>query len=707
MQTVKLKSVKMKAFRSFVDEQETPLLPDTGLYLIKGINKDSGGSSNSGKSNLALAIAYALDCSPIPGTLLQSWLTKDKMQVSVSFLQGDKNITCNRGSVTSLEVGDMEHNGAKAYKENLPTVFGLSTEQIAALSYRHQKDGSSFLSMSDDDKKSFLAKLLKLDEIESEVERARDELKKERVRLEVALQNPFLKMSPPVCPEVPSKTDLSFNKSMLNFNQRVIDEKNSKLLAIKKRIDELNSQVLLLKKDIEKTVESLTEDTNKEIKALQASLLTLPQLYGNQKKDVQKLLTAQQKLVSKLNAEVDALERSMWKTGESITSNKMKISSHADIKDKLKYKLETSEKCDACNQTVIKNEQWQENIKNKITIEEEFCKQSERQVEHFILLKEQQAVEMQQLRKSILVESGHVDFYNKQLQSLSEKAIEAKAEIEKQIGLKRLDISTMLNRITDQHKDVLTPMINEISVLQNEGSFLKAEIANEQQKRVQIQSTIDKAEIENSYKEKEFLTKMDWYESQVKQIEAANKELSDAEKMVNIKTEYVTMLGPDGFLGNIFDEVLIDIGHRASDMLKQVPNVSRVTISFESDKKAKTTDNVTKQITPVIYKESLPLPLTGTLSGGMLAVVGLAVDLALQQVIQERTGVSLGWMILDEAMEGLGAIEKEACMELLRQVAHDKLILIVDHDDKAKDFVDGSITIESENEHSTILASIT
>lgn len=58
----------------------------------------------------------------------------------------------------------------------------------------------------------------------------------------------------------------------------------------------------------------------------------------------------------------------------------------------------------------------------------------------------------------------------------------------------------------------------------------------------------------------------------------------------------------------------------------------------------------------------------------------LAVDLAFGKVASQRRGSYPGWLVLDEALNGLGSVEKESCLEMLGEYASDRLVLVVDHD---------------------------
>jgi ABC-type molybdenum transport system ATPase subunit/photorepair protein PhrA len=74
-----------------------------------------------------------------------------------------------------------------------------------------------------------------------------------------------------------------------------------------------------------------------------------------------------------------------------------------------------------------------------------------------------------------------------------------------------------------------------------------------------------------------------------------------------------------------------------------------------------------------------------------------------RKVVSARSGVNPGWLILDECFEGLGVVEKEACLELLKQAALDTLILVVDHGSETKELFDQRILVEYSDGQSKVV----
>ena len=171
--------------------------------------------------------------------------------------------------------------------------------------------------------------------------------------------------------------------------------------------------------------------------------------------------------------------------------------------------------------------------------------------------------------------------------------------------------------------------------------------------------------------------------------------------MTQITTEqdFAQLVGPKGFLGSIFDEILVEIEEEANKAIGLVPNTSGVTISFPSEGETKS-GTVRTAITPAITVQGAPTS-TSSLSGGMETVVELAVDLAVNEVVSRRAGTLPAWLILDESFTGLGATEKEAIMEILARYAADKLVLVVDHGSEFQELFTQTIVVSHSEGRST------
>ena len=181
------------------------------------------------------------------------------------------------------------------------------------------------------------------------------------------------------------------------------------------------------------------------------------------------------------------------------------------------------------------------------------------------------------------------------------------------------------------------------------------------------------------------------------QIKTLSTKESDIEKELAAEKDFALLIGREGFLGSIFDEIISEISFETNQILAKIPNTSHITFNLHSES---TTQKgvIKKNIVPVVTINGFEAPLSSGCSGGMQAAIELAVDMAVNSVISKRTGIIPGWIILDEVFEGLGPVEKEGCLEILSK---EKLVIIIDHSSETKQMFDKKIEIVYKNGIST------
>ncbi len=204
---------------------------------------------------------------------------------------------------------------------------------------------------------------------------------------------------------------------------------------------------------------------------------------------------------------------------------------------------------------------------------------------------------------------------------------------------------------------------------------------------------------ENKEKQETFEKETVYYQDNLKILKAKETLISDLQSEISQQEDFASLL--KGFLDVIFQEVLQELSKETNDLLKFIPNVSTATITFNTEF-ITTKDIVKQEIRPVIVKNGFEVSLKAGISGGQSSSIELAVDLALANIISKRTGKMPGWLILDEPFEGLGVIEKESCLELLKQAAKDRIVMVIDHTTETKEYFDKFINIESNDDVSYI-----
>ena len=169
---MKIRKIYIENFYSF-KKAEINLEDYSSLTLIKGKNKDTGGSNGSGKSVLVEAIYFALTGKTIrkstESTLVNNQ-TKKKCCVSIELEHNGKNVVISRGKKpTKLELfidGDpyIQQNvySTQAYIDDF---LNINSKVLLFSMFFGQANTLNFLDCTPDDKRTIIKNFLNLDDI--------------------------------------------------------------------------------------------------------------------------------------------------------------------------------------------------------------------------------------------------------------------------------------------------------------------------------------------------------------------------------------------------------------------------------------------------------------------------------------------------------------------------------------------------------------
>ena len=89
-------------------------------------------------------------------------------------------------------------------------------------------------------------------------------------------------------------------------------------------------------------------------------------------------------------------------------------------------------------------------------------------------------------------------------------------------------------------------------------------------------------------------------------------------------------------------------------------------------------------------------------SGGQACSIELFSDLATSETIRLRSGSPLGWIALDEAMDGLDVEPKQEALEVIRKNVRGQ-IFVIDHSTEIKEGFEKVIEIEYDGRESYVV----
>ncbi len=720
MGQARLKSLSVKGLRSFAAES-TVTFPETGLTLFRGRNLDTGGSSGSGKSSLLLAITYLLGFCRYAGTALQSWLTEEPLEVTGTFQVDEGEVIITRGAKLSITLNNKKVAGsAKQLEDKITKLVGLPPELLAALTYRGQKQPGLFLSKTDSEKKEFLTTLLDLGKFETAVEQSQNKVK----GLEQQLHTEEY---------VSAESEKRLKGYRENFKPALVaDEKNlkSQLEQSQSHVDRVRKQVIDLRlkikgaeTEVERGAAKIRADSEPRIQKLQAEIeklrLEVPDdsivsrtAFNQLKADLDQ---AQGFLQGELTAD-QARYREQRQHADSVHAQLVLIEKKLATKPGLEKKLiqlgKDIEKlaqdvCDRCLRT------WDQAAAEKAKAEAERADLT-KQVLDIEALKPQIALLQKEyaalgefipspvieelrgittdLAAQVSQEAGRIEGEIKLLQSEQQKRI---AQAQADLQQARVGISSMIDNYRGDNLEKLQGAQEELETLEREQLTADSMVRG-------IQASLSRVQIDNA-RETERVAQLN---AQIAQLEtdlaATNKSVAFLRAGLNAELDFQKLIGREGFLGAIFDEVLWEISEETNRLLSQFPNTAHVTLHFRSESTSQK-GTIKKSITPVVSIGGFEAPLSSGLSGGMETAVELAVDLAVAQVVSRRTGAVPGWLILDESFTGLGPVEAEASMEILRSFAEDKLVLVVDHASEFKSMFTQFVDVEYQGGFSRVI----
>jgi len=721
---MRLERISVEAFRSFRDKNQSPLLPERGLCLIKGYNKDTGGSSGSGKTSVALAVAHAFKFAHFPATDLQSYHTDKKMQVELSLDMDGRDVLLKVGKEQSIRVGDEVIKGsATAVQEKLQQLTGFSPDMLRALTYRPQKKPGLFLSMTDSDKKEFLSKLLGLEELEQLAEKATSaanayattanfKFVTQRDLHEQAAQSkpvePVLESTDIYVQNVEAgKRGLASAKEMQeqvavviaqlradlatdeSESRKVIDEQlgfmraqHDEMRAARKPFIPTMRDEMVKAQGERSRLQKRLDELRATEQAERGQLMEQAMLMKTKLQMVNQLAATEPKIL----AEIAALEAQIAHTEKQScpTCKQHWTAGGAELYlDELreKHAAKSAELADA-RDAVLMLDQLREMVRDLEAAAKNYSLPEVAEVEVEL---EKAKADVAKYHARFDTEEQEYELAVKQeelklaqdLQALKQKL---EAELEQALASARTNIALFEQQASNVNNEVMT-------------ALLAFNTAKEDLQKVESRNATLVATYEANKRN---------YEDLLKRAEKAKADWEEIQAMADREEDFARLVGREGFLGSIFEEVLVEISQETNEYLKALPNVATTTIEFTTENETKK-GTVQKKIVPVVMKNGVKIPLEAGLSGGQLTSVELAVDLAVMKVISQRTGKMPGWLILDESFEGHDLPVKEACLEILKKAAEDRLILVVDHATEVKEMFDFFIEVESENDVSTIV----
>lgn len=710
MANVRLRKLTVTAFRSFTDRTSFEF-PDSGLVLVKGNNSDTKGSSGSGKSSLLLAISYAFGYCPFPATELQSWNTEDPLSVEVTFdtEQGVCVLTRSAGK-SSLRVGsEPALTSASSISAKLRELTGLDTELLEALTYRPQNEPGIFLRKKNSEKLEFLVQVLGLERYEEEIKRSTKNItsleEAERVQktlLEQAEQALRVAQAGAVTPALQDEQPLvtAVEKAKQASVQLDADLKQIELDLAKAVADE-QEQVHLVRQSYQQQ----TAEARKGIEEVQAEPEPGEDRSGVEQieADLKKARTILARLRSE-DVERQTQQQLAARTVEAqIAQLRLQVGAVPGAKrqqEELQRQIAQLEAsvCPTCQR------QWDDAQSQIFSMREKIAQleataQQGAEAEVVIRKLDKEVADL-----TVFVANPKVERMAETVNQLQRLVAVEESKLGAARDLRKAELAVRLSEAKTRLSAVVseTTLAVQSVIDRSPAKELSAKRMMVQQQAHEAKLDIRRAEIELERVQAANRMAQTQYEQRLAVLEEIQKKFSECEQRLLDATEKVRIEQDlqeflKSWMQSYMEQILDSVSEESNRILAAVPNTQHCSLQF-------LTETMTEK--GVVKKEIASRVLVGGhearnlrsgLSGGMLAAVDLAVDIALQTVICERTGCYPGWLVLDEPFNGLGKVEKEACLEILATYANNRLVMMVDHASEFGEMFRQTIQIQYRN----------
>ncbi len=735
--TLKLRLLALENFGPFVGKH-TLELPPNGLHMVLGENQDTEESSGAGKSSLVESLAYAFDYSAFAATELKSWdwLTKEPLSVRLVFDTPNGQARLGRGKRVSLEQeGQPEVTSAKAVKEHLTRLVGVKPEILKALTYRPQGQPGLFLSMTDQEKKSFLTELLGLQAYETSAESTVEtigELTKQEETLKAVAEGAQAGLpAAPTAPTAPDLADLPARHQKLGDEVEAAEETLRMLRAgdasaskaqgereaatraqWEPYISNLSAAAVMAEGQTLPIPSIERPSIPPELAALRERLALLRKAIAKAKADHQEKLKGLRRDVADERNNFHSLRSHANGQAQVAEAERTRLVSEVAVLEK--------QKCDRCQRP------WSDDAHARMLDEKragiEGCDVVLKAAEAELGLAAAAERRMKELDLTLTFEQsadpvpeklakGELDYAQKVLQLEADyKAQVADAErrhadqVKLACAEKQRLVAEAQAQLSKAETDYMTAL-HKAAEMTPEHVRLRESMASAKEllnglvsdRRV-VQERIESAKALYRSSLAQFERERDAHDKAKARVDSKVADWKAVQRELDRERDYLGCIR--SFLGVIFDETLNRIAYLTNERLAKVPNVQGLTLRFVSERETKTTKNMRQEIRPIVERDGHEIPLKRT-SGGQETAVDLAVDLSLADVIAERTGVMPGWLVLDEAFNGLPVKSKTACLELLKDASATRLILVIDHATEFKEMFDSTIIVRSRDGKST------
>jgi DNA repair exonuclease SbcCD ATPase subunit len=682
---LKLKELRFSGIGRFTEEQVVDFTKLGSLVQVDGKNNNTGGSSGAGKSTVFNALDYLFGVNDVPSTVLKSRVSDGSISVQGIFELNDKPLVITRGKKLKIEFdGDITEGNAKLSEEKLDKLLSIPRDVFRPMFHKRQKEGGFFLNFTPQKMNDFLVDCLGHGHLKKKLEIIDKKIKDLTEKRTLTLS---LLESGKTGEHVAKSAIASLVAPVKDIHQEVILELHKKhadaaadLLA-KKAEHKLETEGLELQRP---QVSYVPFDTT-ERDRLQIELNTI-------QKQISDTQAKEKDRVMEVNRQINEYKLTKMKLEEQIRQGVKSMAEASSIAAEIK-KIQ-SNKCPTCDQSWLTE---QANLREAALIEK-----------------------VKKLRQDVVL--------GKQAEQQISQINDYLADLTNQLTpLKNVDLFALQSRLGDVSASLVQEKEKERAHQKEQDQNAKAllsDFATKQQSLLlkqarELEQFAGQADITRRTldaavaKLKAYTEAQARYESTLKNLQ---DQLDHFSQKVTDNLTYLLFLDEElalaeevkkaikSYISCSFDDALEYIGDCATKLIRHIPTMANSTVQLEGIKETKE-GKIKEEVNAVISMDGeVGIPIK-SLSGGERSSVDLAVDLAVVDLLENKTGKGIDVFILDEPFDGLDTVGIEMALEVLKNSNINKRLVIVDHNPEVKQMVESRLVVVRDGVTSKVVQS--
>lgn len=661
----------------FVEEQVIVIDALGNFVQIDGHNKNTKGSSGSGKSTVFNALDYLLGLNKIAATILQSRKiinpNEEPIWVQGEFLLDGEKLTMTR-TVGKFEIKlkDTIKKNSKA-EEELVRILGMPTDLFRKIIHKRQKEGGFFLELTAGQMHDFLMDCCNLSQfkkkygiIEAKIKNL--ELHRTGVENDLKLAQNSLSVTQDAILALGLAPIKDMHEEVVKELKTKYDESAVRLADVIARCEEMDRQYA---QNCPDTSNSAHDGTARE---------TLEKRGAEIEAEIRKTLEEEKTRQEQVRAQISQGDlrrvRIVFRIDQGAAAQKAAAGIAGEIKSI------RAQRCPTCAQD------W--STESSLALEQsklaELGKLKEIIVDATLAATEKTDLDqhLSALKSSLTpIISPQLPILNEELRDVTRQILDDKRKAQELYDQQSAEMKAKLDAFVLGQSELRRKTGMAIDQARGQAALderVWLVAANKLAAYDTAKARFEQTYNELSKKAKFWEERTEKYRTDLEDTIKEQKKAAEVEKAIKYYVSYS------------FDTALDAISEKATKIIRCIPNTSNATIQFEGTKETQK-GTVKEEVNAVISVDGeVGVPIK-SLSGGERTSTDLAVDLAVIDYIETKTGKGLNLFIIDEPFDGLGTVEIEMALEVFKNANISKKLIIVDHNPEVKQMVQDRLVV--------------